>query len=99
MFARNSRYYDVPISTVKVTDSSGVTSDVRYVLRRFIGRVRPATLAQYRVRSGDRLDNVTARFFNDPTQFWRIADMNRATQADDVCARTGRTIDIPAVTR
>ncbi len=98
MFDRNSRYYGIPTSTVQVTEPSGEVSEIRYVLRRFIGRVRPPTLARYRVRSGDRLDNLAASFFTDPTQFWRIADMNQAKQADEVCARAGRIIDIPAAT-
>jgi hypothetical protein len=98
MFAKTSRYYGLDTSTVTILDSVGLPTDVRYVLRRFIGRVRPPTLAQYRVLNGDRLDNVTTSFFSDPTQFWRIADANRAKQADEVCAQTGRVIDIPAST-
>jgi hypothetical protein len=96
MFSKRSRYYGIPISTMTTVESDGTSTETRYVLRRFIGRVRPAALAQYRILSGDRLDNVTVNYFNDPTQFWFIADMNRAKQAEDVCSQTGRIIDIPS---
>jgi hypothetical protein len=98
MFARNSRYYGLEVSTTTVADADGVMSEARYVLRRFIGRERPVALASHRVVSGDRLDNIATSYFNDPTQFWRIADMNRARQAEDVCDQTGRSIEIPSAT-
>jgi nucleoid-associated protein YgaU len=28
------------------------------------------------VTYGDRMDNLAAQFYNDPTQWWRIADAN-----------------------
>ena len=44
--------------------------------------------------AGDRLDQVTARFLNDPTQFWRIADANNALQPEELTDVPGSTIRI-----
>lgn len=96
MFGKNSRYDGIDIATKTIVESDGSTTEARYVLRRFIGRARPMAVASHRVVSGDRLDVITTNYYNDPTQFWRIADMNRATQAEEVCAQTGRVIDIPS---
>ena len=36
------------------------------------------------VTEGDRLDNITARFLGDPTQFWRVCDANLALLPDEL---------------
>jgi hypothetical protein len=69
---------------------------VVYVRRRFIpsseGTIQ---LAEHRVASGDRPDNVTARYLGDPEQFWRVADANGAMRPDDLTAEIGRVLTIP----
>ena len=43
---------------------------------------------------GDRLDNVTAKYLGDPTQFWRVADANDTLRPEELTAEIGRTITI-----
>jgi hypothetical protein len=98
MFGRNSRYYGLEIATLTVKDGQGTTDEIRYVRRRFVGRSTGVELLQHRVRVSDRLDNVTAMYLGDPTQFWRIADANRVLQPAELCDRVGSLITIPAPT-
>ena len=41
---------------------------------------------------GDRLDNVTALYLNDPLQFWRICDANNAMNPPDLTREIGRRL-------
>jgi len=53
--------------------------EVAYLSRRWVppsGRFQE--LQRYTVAAGERLDQITARFLNDPEQFWRICDANDA---------------------
>ncbi len=85
MFDPTSRYYKIAQATLTVTDSDGLPREIKYVRRRFIPAADTmTTLAEYRVVQGDRLDNVTARFLNDPTQFWRVCDANSAMDAEEL---------------
>jgi hypothetical protein len=43
---------------------------------------------------GERLDNLTARYLGDPTQFWRVCDANEVFRPDELTETPGRTIDI-----
>jgi hypothetical protein len=47
----------------------------------------PAVLGYYRRQTGDRLDQIAARFLGDATQFWRICDANGAIVPDALAAR------------
>lgn len=98
MFDPTSRYASLPTATVTVPDGEGGTREVRYVGRRFVPRPETlATLAEHQVTDGDRLDNVTARYLGDPTQFWRVCDANAGMNPDDLTAPTelGRTLRVP----
>jgi hypothetical protein len=65
------------------------------VRRRFLPRPEDQiTLAQHVVADGDRLDNVTARYLEDPEQFWRVADANRALRPEELVERPGRPLRI-----
>ena len=67
----NSRYKDVPVRLH--TDVSGETT--AYIARRFIPPVSDAPLAgRHRVMPTDTIDYVTYLAYDDPTQFWRLAD-------------------------
>ena len=49
-------------------------------------------LLQYRVvKQGDRLDNITANYLDDPEQFWRICDANDAMRPDELTETVGRS--------
>ena len=96
MFALNSRYYSLPL--LKFTPPESKTPDadsIAYVSRRFLPAGDEFALLQlHAVREGDRLDNITAQYLDDPEQFWRIADANEATSPFDLTEPVGRTIRI-----
>ncbi|RPI88962.1 MAG: LysM domain-containing protein, partial [Planctomycetaceae bacterium] len=46
------------------------------------------------VTEGDRLDNITARYLGDPTQFWRVCDANLVLLPDELSDEPGESIRI-----
>jgi hypothetical protein len=90
-FAATSRYFGIPTATMAAPDGSMIT----YVRRRFIPPPETYSLLfNYTVVDGDRLDNITAKYFGDPEQFWRIADANNVLDADELTATPGKQIRI-----
>ena len=76
-FDPTSRYSNVAQAALTVTDRDGGERVIAYVGRRVIPAYDDQpTLAEHRVVEGDRLDNITARYIGDPTQFWRLCDAN-----------------------
>lgn len=70
MFDTNSRYYPTP--TYTVTDSRGRT--VRVVA---VPDAPNQTLLGYHLlQRGQRTDHLANRYLNDPTQSWRISEIN-----------------------
>lgn len=95
MFDPSSRYYQLEIATLSVTDADGEPREIRYVRRRFIPPNEDnTTLVEYSVVEGDRLDNITARYFGDPTQFWRICDANTVLRPAELTEKVGGVIEI-----
>jgi len=93
MFAKGSRYEKVATDVYTGPDGRGIP----YVLLRLIP---DAPIQQrYIVAAGDRLDLVAYRVYDDPEQFWRICDANRALRPDDLMAEPERTILIPMALR
>ena len=85
MFDPTSRYYKIDQGTLTVTDPNGLPREIRYVRRRFIPSAdQMTTLVEYSMLQGDRLDNITARFLTDPTQFWRVCDANTVMRPEDL---------------
>jgi hypothetical protein len=94
MFDKTSRYANCEPVTLKVTDPDGTTRELRYVRRRFIPPVDGMTvIVEHTCTQGDRLDNITARYIGDPTQFWRVCDANEVMKPADL-EETGRAIKI-----
>jgi hypothetical protein len=90
----SSRYYGDAVE--QITLSSGLV--VSYLSRRIIPQMSLYAQTQnYSVNSGDRLDNLAARYLGDPILFWMIADANGALDASQVTAEPGRSILIPLV--
>jgi hypothetical protein len=81
MFFPGSRYAAAPQYTI--TLATGVV--VRVVKAPTPGV--PAVLGYYRRQTGDRLDQIAARFLGDATQFWRVCDANGAISPDALAAR------------
>jgi hypothetical protein len=91
VFPATSRYHDIETATLELPDGS----EVVYLRRRFVPSPdRFALLQVHVVVSGDRLDNVTARYLGDPEQFWRIADANGALRPEELVERVGRRLRI-----
>ncbi len=96
MFDTSSRYFTVATRTITVSAPDGETRTITYKLR----RVLPApgsmpTLFEHLVRQGERLDNITARYIADPTQFWQVCDANVVLEPEDLLTPSGRSIMIP----
>jgi hypothetical protein len=91
LFAPTSRY--AAIETATIEDADGIVTI--YLRRRFLPQ--PERFAQVRehvVSQDERLDNVTAFYLDDPEQFWRIADANRAMRPAALLERIGRKLRI-----
>jgi hypothetical protein len=91
MFAMGSRYGGLPV--LKYDDAYG--NELAYVSRRFLppGDAFDLLLL-HTVVQGERLDNVTAEYLDDPQQFWRVCDANEAMSPFDLVAEPGETIRI-----
>ena len=64
-------------ATLIVTEIKGTPRMIVYKKRRFICSGDDTTLvADHTVTQGERLDNITARYLGDATQFWRLCDAN-----------------------
>ena len=94
MFDPNSRYYSLETVTLGYIDKDGMTRIVAYKRRRFIPTVEgQTTLLEHSVTQGERLDNITARYLGDPTQFWRVCDANLVLCPEEL-EEVGRRITI-----
>jgi nucleoid-associated protein YgaU len=54
----------------------------------------PSTFRFYTVEAGDRWDTLAQRFYGDPQQWWRLADMNPEL-FDPRALRSGIVIRVP----
>ncbi len=98
MFDPDSRYAKCDIASHTVIDPDGTTHEVLYVRRRFIPSAESITvLVEHTCAEGERLDNITAHYLGDPTQFWRICDANGAMKPEDL-EEVGRSISIAITT-
>ena len=91
LFPPTSRYATVETATIE--DADGIVTI--YLRRRFLPPPeRFATVREHVVSQSERLDNVTALYLDDPEQFWRLCDANRAMRPADLLARIGRKLRI-----
>ena len=94
MFDPTSRYASIDTATITVPDPDDGTREVRFVRRRIIPPAEESTtLVEHTVAQGERLDQITYRYTADPTQFWRICDVNNVLEPEEL-EETGRAIDI-----
>ncbi len=95
MFDSTSRYYNIKIATIEVPNNDGTTRMVRYVQRRVIPPADEGlTVIEHTVTEGDRLDNITARYLGDPTEYWLVCDANNVLRPSDLTGTIGRFIKI-----
>ncbi len=91
LFSPASRYFSVETATLEERDGRVIV----YLKRRFVPQPeRFALLQEHVVSQGERLDNITARYLDDPEQFWRICDANRALRPDELTETVGRRLRI-----
>lgn len=91
LFPPNSRYYG--IQTALLETPNGRT--LIYLQRRFVPQPERFYLLQlHTVSDGDRLDNLAARYFNDPELFYRLCDANRALRPEELTETPGRQLRI-----
>jgi nucleoid-associated protein YgaU len=57
---------------------------------------RPPGVIEYVVVAGDRLDQLAARFYQNPAKYWLILDANPEYLDPLLLLRPGRRIRIPA---
>lgn len=90
-FPPTSRYYGIETATIE----SGDGRTVVYLRRRFVPSPdRFALLLEHTVVDDERLDNITARYMDDPEAFWRVADANAAMRPEELTETIGRRLRI-----
>jgi hypothetical protein len=88
---QNSRYYGLGTATVARPDGT----EIRYLNRRIIPQPdQYATMRQYVVVQGDRIDMVANAQMGDPLLFWILCDANAASDPDALVAEPGRVLRI-----
>ena len=94
MFDPTSRYSQCETEKLKVTDPDGKIREIHYAKRRFIPPAAGTTvIVEHTVTQGERLDNITAQYLGDPTQFWRICDANEVMNPKEL-EEVGKAIKI-----
>ena len=94
MFEPTNRYYNIENAALTMADSDGTSRPITYKRRRFIPATEDTTtLVEHTVTQGERLDNITARYLGDPTQFWRVCDANKVLRPTEL-EEVGRAIKI-----
>jgi nucleoid-associated protein YgaU len=94
-FPTDSRYYGA--SVLQYAAPSGQM--IPYLQRRIVpqpGAPNYATINQYTVRQGDRLDLIAAKYLGDPLMAWLICDANGAMRPEDLVANPGSVLAITA---
>ncbi len=92
-FPTDSRYYGTTILQYAAAGGQSIP----YLARRIVpqpGAANYATIAQYSVRQGDRLDLITPTYLGDPLVFWIICDANGAIRPYDLVATPGKVLAI-----
>ena len=95
MFDPTSRYAKLTVKTLTIVGPDGQARDIRYVERRFLpAAIAGTTIVEHTVAQGERLDNITAKYLGDPTQFWRVCDANEVLDPNELTGEVGRRIRI-----
>ncbi|HSD47045.1 MAG TPA: hypothetical protein VLB87_10485 [Pyrinomonadaceae bacterium] len=90
-FPPTSRYYGIETATLKTADGR---TEV-YLRRRFVPPAEKfELLVEHEVTDDERLDNIAARYMDDPEAFWRIADANSAMRPEELTETVGRKLRI-----
>jgi hypothetical protein len=91
LYPSTSRYYGIASAQTTAPDGTVIT----YLKRRFVPPPEHfATLAERQVVSGDRVDNLAARYLGDPEQYWRLCDANGAMDPQALTEVVGSVVRI-----
>jgi hypothetical protein len=95
MFSQTSRYKDLEVVSFIDTQPDGTTREVRHVVPRTLPPL-PRTLPPraFLVAAEDRLDRVAAALYADPTQYWRLCDVNPVTRPTELTDKVGEAIAV-----
>jgi hypothetical protein len=92
-FPTDSRYYGFGVQYYSAPNGQIIA----YLARRIVpqpGAPNFATINQYTVHQGDRLDLIAAKYLSDPLMAWLICDANGAIRPHDLVATPGRILAI-----
>ena len=92
-FPTDSRYYSFGVQYYSAPNGQVIA----YLARRIVpqpGAPNFATINQYTVHQGDRLDLIAAKYLGDPLMAWLISDANGAIRPHDLVATPGRVLAI-----
>ena len=92
-FPTDSRYYGFGVQYYTAPNGRVIA----YLARRIVpqpGAPNFATINQYTVHQGDRLDLIAAKYLGDPLMAWLICDANGAIRPHDLVATPGRVLAI-----
>jgi nucleoid-associated protein YgaU len=92
-FPTDSRYYGFGVQYYNAPNGQVIA----YLARRIVpqpGAPNFATINQYTVHQGDRLDLIAAKYLGDPLMAWLICDANGAIRPHDLIAAPGRVLAI-----
>ena len=92
-FPTDSRYYGFGVQYYNAPNGQVIA----YLARRIVpqpGAPNFATINQYTVHQGDRLDLIAAKYLGDPLMAWLICDANGAIRPHDLVTTPGRVLAI-----
>ena len=90
-FAPNSRYHTVDVTVFSKVDGE----EIVHLKRRFVPSADTLrTLQQHQVKKGERLDNITFQYLNDPELFWQVCDANETMHPLELTEESDRLIRI-----
>jgi hypothetical protein len=90
-FTPMSRYFGIEIAVYE----SMATAPTPYVRRRFLPQMEQfQTIQEHQVSQGERPDNLTYQYMNDPEQFWKICDANGVMHPNELTESIGKTVRI-----
>jgi hypothetical protein len=90
-FPTSSRYYNIDTAALEKPGHEPVV----FLKRRFVPRAeRFSLLTEHSLTQGERLDNITSRYYGDPEQFWRICDSNNVLFPNELTEISGSRIKI-----
>jgi len=94
MFEPTSRYARIADATLTALDEADRPRVIVFKRRRFIpAGDSSTTLVEHTVAQSERLDNITARYLGDPTQFWQVCDGNNVLEPAEL-EELGRAVRI-----